>query len=117
MMEREYIGLLRHDGTEPPREAGYRRVPVTDAVRLAAVLNCRQIVFPDVTAPGYGVIAQIAAYADEEAQEPLGVWVLPEALDVHEGVVPVIYDGKLYRGMEVQARVGLGSVDLCGTGG
>lgn len=116
MMERVYIGLLRHDGTEPPRESGYRRVPVSDVVP-GSVLSGRQIVFPDVTAPGYGVIALIGAYADEEAQEPLGVWVIPEALDVHEGVVPVIHNGVLYRGVEVQARVELGSMDLCRTGG
>lgn len=109
MMKVEYIGLLRHDGTEPPRESGYRRIPVKTPAR--------QVVFPEVTAPGYGVIAQLAVYADETAMEPLDVLTFPVALDVHEGVVPVIQNGVLYRGVEVQATVELCSADLCRTGG
>lgn len=113
MMTYVYIGLLRHDGTEPPRESGYRRIPV-QVPENERILPGRQIVFPDVTAPGYGVIAMAAAYEDEEDREPLGVQLFPEALDVHEGVVPVIYNGTLYRGVEVQAQVTMQSADMCG---
>ena len=116
MMKCLYIGLLRHDGTEPPRETGYRRISVPGA-KLPDVLPGRQIVFPDVTAPGYGVIAKAAAYVDESAPMHLAAWDLPMAVDVHEGVVPVIHNGTLYRGVEVQATVELSSTDICGTGG
>lgn len=116
MMKCVHIGLLRHDGTEPPKESGYRRIPV-QRPEDGDILSGRQIVFPDVTAPGYGVIAMAASYEDEKDREPLGIQLFPEALDVHEGVVPVIHDGTLYRGVEVQAKVELSSADLCGTGG
>ena len=112
-MDKVYIGLLRHDGTEPPREAGYRRVLVTNAA-CGSILSGRQIVFPEVTAPGYGVIAMAASYEDEKDREPLGIQLFPNALDVHEGVVPVIHDGTLYRGMEVKAEVILNSADIFG---
>lgn len=116
MMKCVHIGLLRHDGTEPSKESGYRRIPV-QRPEDGDILSGRQIVFPDVTAPGYGVIAKAAAYADESAPMHLAAWELPMALDVHEGVVPVIHDGTLYRGVEVQAKVELSSADLCRTGG
>ena len=103
-----YIGLLRSDGTEPDKASGYRRTCIGEISRATAVptlLLEYQVVFPDVTAPGYGVIAAAALYDREEGGEPLYAWNLPEALDVHQGVVPVIHKGRLWRGVEAKATV------------
>lgn len=113
-----YIALLHADGTEPDKASGYQRVCIgeVDAIDIPTVLQGRQIVFPDVTAPGYGYIAAITVSDWEKAGAALWVWPLPEPMDVHKGVVPVIHNGKLYRGMEVQAKAVVRSADLCGAG-
>lgn len=113
MTDMLYAGLLRLDGTEPPQESGYRRIPVPGA-KLPNALFGRQIVFPDVTAPGYGVVDKITVYVDESAPMYLASWDLPEPLDVHEGVIPIIANGRLLRGLEMQAQVTMQSADLCG---
>lgn len=115
-MECVYIGLLRADMTEPCAESGYARAEVPCA-NLRDLYCGRQIVFPDVKAPGYGVITSVAVYDKKNDGMVVDAWNLPAPQDVHEGVVPLLYNGVLYRGMEVQARVELGSMDLCGTGG
>ena len=105
-----YIGLLRSDGTEPDKASGYKRTYVKDLEKPSEarqLLLEHQIVFPDVTAPGYGIIAQAAIYDREEGGEPRYICQLPEALDVHQGVVPVIHKGRLWRGVETQVKVNI----------
>ena len=106
-MAHAYIGLLRADGTEPDKASGYRRVmaEAEEGTILASLLETQQIVFPDVTAPGYGVICAAALYDREEAGEALCLWKFPEAVDVHQGVVPVIHKGRLWRGVETRATI------------
>ena len=102
-----YIGLLRPDGTEPDKASGYCRVRV-DAEAGApfrALWEGQQIVFPDVTAPGYGRISAAVLYDQEEDGKPLCFWKFPDTVDVHQGVVPVIHKGRLWRGVETQVRV------------
>jgi hypothetical protein len=115
-MDSVYVGLLRADMTEPCVESGYTRVEVPCA-NLKDLYCGRQIVFPDAMAPGYGVITSVAVYDKKFGGEVVDAWNLLAPQDVHEGVVPLLYNGTLYRGMEVQAKVELGSMDLCGTGG
>lgn len=114
-----YIVLLRADGTEPDAASGYRRICIgeVDMIAVPQLLQDRQISFPDVTAPGYGEIAAIAV-SDRETKGPaLWVWPLPEVLDVHEGVIPVICKGKLYRGVTAQVKTIVRSAGLCNAGG
>lgn len=113
-----YIGLLRSDGTEPDKASGYRRVAVEDKWEDSLCLvKGSQIVFPDVTAPGYGVISTAAVYEQNEGGEPVFTYPLPEALDVHQGVVPVIHKGKLWRGVETRATVTVKPGILSAAGG
>lgn len=114
-----YISLLRADGSEPEAASGYARACLgqVNLFDIPVLLQGRQIQFPDVQPPGYGHIAAIAVSDWETAGAALWVWPLPEPLDVHPGVTPVIFDGKLYRGVEVKARVVLKSADLCSAGG
>lgn len=103
-----YIGLLRADGTEPDKASGYRRVAVEAKWEGSLCLvKGSQIVFPDVTAPGYGVISTAAVYKQNEGGEPVFTYPLPEALDVHQGVVPVLHRGRLWRGVETQVKVNI----------
>lgn len=108
-MAHAYIGLLRADGTEPDKASGYRRVmaEAEEGATLATLLGSQQIVFPDVTAPGYGVICAAALYDREEAGEALCLWKFPEAVDVHQGIVPVIHKSRLWRGVETQVKVNI----------
>lgn len=101
-----YIALFGTDGTEPDKASGYHRIAVDVAPEDAPkLLQSRQIVFPDVTAPGYGMVAAVAAYAAESGGNALCIRKFPEPLEVHAGVVPVIHNGRLYRGVDVKARV------------
>lgn len=114
-----YISLLRADGSEPEISSGYARACIgeVDLLEIPVLLRNRQIPFPDVLPPGYGNIASIAVTDQETEGEALWIWPLPEPLDVHPGVTPVIFDGKLYRGVEVKAQIMLKSADMCSTGG
>lgn len=114
-----YISLLRADGSEPEISSGYVRscLGEVDLLEIPVLLRNRQIPFPDVLPPGYGHIVGIAVTDQETEGETLWVWPLPEPMDVHPGVTPVIFDGKLYRGVEVKAQIVLRSSDLCGAGG
>lgn len=104
-----YIGLLRRDGTEPPREAGYKRAAAgdVDLWDIAKLPYTGQHIFPDVTAPGYGHIVEYAAYTAPEGGEPLIVWHLPEPVDCHKGTVPFIHEGRLLLGVDVSAEIKL----------
>ena len=117
-MVNAYIALLRADGTEPEAASGYRRscLGEVDSIEIPQLLENRQIPFPDVTEPGYGEIVAVAVSDREERGQALWVWPLPEPVDVHPGVTPVIYNGKLYRGVAVQAKVVTQSADLCAAG-
>ena len=102
-----YIALLRFDDTEPELRTGYARVFAGETAQeaLPSFLQGKQIVFPDVTYPGYGMIHAIAAYDRESGGEVLYTWPLEMPLDVHQDVVPVIHNGKLWRGVETKAKV------------
>ena len=110
-----YIALLRCDGTEPDKASGYERACIgeVDMIDVPTLLQERQILFPDVMAPGYGEIAAVAVSDRKTAGTALWVWPLPETVNVHENVVPVIFKGKLLRGVETQARVKLKFVNCC----
>lgn len=107
-----HIGL-RVSGKEPPAESGYSRIPLGDMniLDVPTLLKDRQIVFNDVTAPGYGLVTDICAF--DQDGELLYIWPLPEPVDVHEGVVPGIVDGRLIRGLDVSAQVIASLKDAC----
>lgn len=111
-----YIALLRPDGTEPPPETGYRRIPVgiCDMVSAIDVFNGHNIAFPDVKDPGYGVIDAMAVFERKVGGNIVASYTFPNAWDCYEGVVPVIHKGQLYRGVEIQATVNMKSADMCG---
>ena len=110
-MEAAYIGLLRADLTEPCKESGYKRVLV-ECKNILDPFTGQQIVFPDVSMPGYGEIHCVATFDRQFGGEALHIWNLPHVRDVHPDVVPVIYNGDLLMGMEVKAEVILNSADL-----
>lgn len=111
-----YIGLQHADGTEPAG-AGYERIPVDGAGQLTYDLRGLQTAFPAVSSPGYGIITSIAAYSHESGGEALQVWPLECPLDIHQGVVPLIWDGKLKRGVVMQVvPVSVAPVAVCGAG-
>lgn len=114
-----YIGLLRPDGTEPDAASGYKRVCIGEADLRdpSEILRTRQIVFPDTETPGYGVISHVAVYCGETDSPAVVSYRLPEAMDVHQDVTPVIYQGRLYRGVAVQAKAVMQSRDRCRAGG
>lgn len=112
-----YIGLLRSDGTEPEASSGYRRTAVNvERNMLSRLLEEGQIVFPDVTGPGYGRIDAAAAWNMEEGGMPLIHWNLPEPTEVPAGVVPVIHRGRLWKGVDVKARVQVAPGSMCRAG-
>lgn len=100
-----YMCLLRADGSEPPAESGYCRAALgeIDTIELPQLLQDRRILFPDVRKPGYGNIAAVGVSDRPGPGGPL-LWCWPqeEALDFHEGVVPLIIDGKLCRGIDMK---------------
>lgn len=100
-----YVALLA-SAQEPGPETGYARAPVEDVdiLDVPYMLDDRQIVFNDVVMP-YGLIDSVAAYDAPEGGELLYTWPLPEPVDIHEGVVPAILDGRLVKGMDVSAQV------------
>lgn len=105
MNEYIYVGLLRADGTEPDSSSGYKRTIVQGTPEtVSQLLQTGQIVFPDVTEPGYGEVVAVAAWHREFAGVPICAWPLPESVTVHAGVVPVIHKGKLLMGVDVKAR-------------
>lgn len=102
-----YMALFRSDNSEPPRESGYTRADVgdVDIWNFPQVPYEKDIIFPDVTALGGGLITGYALYNQPEDGDPLYIWMLPEPVDCHEGIVPFIHQGKLYRGLDVSAKV------------
>lgn len=118
MSEYIYVGLLRADGTEPENASGYKRTIVQGTSEtVSQLLQNGQIVFPDVTEPGYGEIVCVAAWKREYGGVSLTAWPLPEPVTVHAGVVPVIHKGKLLMGVDVKARCIVKPGTQCKTGG
>lgn len=118
MNEYIYVGLLRADGTEPESSSGYKRTIVQGTSEtVAQLLQNGQIVFPDVTDPGYGEIVCVAAWKREYGGVSIAAWPLPEPVTVHAGVVPVIHKGKLLMGVDVKARCIVKHGEQCKTGG
>lgn len=111
-----YIALLRADGTEPDPASGYCRVSigVYDIVSKPDIFGGRQIAFPEAKDPGYGSVYSVAVCDRPEGGKYLRTWNFPAAQDCHAGVVPVIHNGRLYCGMEVQAVVKMRSADFIG---
>lgn len=109
-----YAGLLVSD-KEPAAETGYSRVGLGDIsiLDIPWLLKDRQIIFQNVATPGYGLVTEIAAFDAPEGGELLYTWPLPESVDVHEGVIPGIVDGRLIRGLDVSAQVIASLKDAC----
>lgn len=107
-----YIGLMGVGDKEPSVEAGYARVGIgqVDLLEAPRLLNGRQIVFNEVTAPGCGLVYEIGLYNAPEGGELLYYWNLPEPVDVHAGTIPVVHNGKLLLGLDVSANISLASV-------
>ena len=109
-----YISLLCADGSEPPAASGYARACIgeVDTIDIPTLLQERKTLVPKATAPGSGKIAAMAVSDRPKAGEALWVWPLPEPLDCHEGVTPFLYDGQLYRGVEMEAKINVRSADM-----
>lgn len=110
-----YLGLLGVGMEEPLPETGYIRVPAgeVDLWEAPTMLEGRQFVFPDVKAPGYGRIFCIGLYNAQVGGDLLYTWDIPELVDVHEGVIPAVVDGRLIRGVDVSAQVIVSLKDAC----
>lgn len=94
------IGLLL-ESREPDSSTGYTRVE--------GDIN-HTVVFP--VSSGYGVITHIGIFDSINGGAVLEKIKLPEPVDCHEGVVPIVHHGKLLRGIDVTAKVKLKSADL-----
>lgn len=110
-----YIGFLNERGNEPHPNSGYKRVLIgnADQEELLNFVLEKKIAFPKAEKPGYGDIAAIAAYSEENGGYAMGKWFLPEPVNIHDGVIPLIINGNLYRGLEVEAKITMQSADMC----
>lgn len=102
-----WLGLLQAGCVEPDSTAGYARVYMgeIDLWSIPFALQDQQFVFNEVQHPGYGTVHMLGMYSAPEYGDLLYIWDLPEAVQLHEGVVPGVLDGKLVRGMDVSAHV------------
>lgn len=109
-----YIGLFRSDGTEPLPKAGYTRACLgeMDILDVPQAPQGRDIVFDDVTAPGWGHITEYRAYDCPEGGEALYIWPLSAPVHAHPETIPVIHDGRLLLGVDVSANIILQSVHV-----
>lgn len=108
-----YVGLLREDGTEPPSDSGYIRPYTTEFDHVPELNEFREFLFPAAVKPGYGFVASVALFDVPEGGEPLKTLSLPGVVDVHEGVTPFLYGGKLMRGVEMSVRSLTFTKDVC----
>ena len=90
-----YIGLL-NGSHEPDSSTGYARVKGELSQVLAFDAD-----------KGYGMITHIALFDAAEGGKPLKTIELPEPVDCHDGVIPLVHNGKLLRGLDVTAHVTL----------
>ena len=111
-MSEFYIGLLRADGSEPPRESGYARVPMgtSDVWGIAKAATEEQHIFPDVPEPGWGEITAYAVYDAPEGGNIMLMFGLPEPVNCHAGTIPFIHNGRLLLGVDVSAEIKLYAV-------
>ena len=111
-----YMGLLCGDGTEPDADAGYSRARVGEVsvLDILALPTEHQIVFNEITAPGCGLVSAYGAFEAPAGGEPLCIWTLPDPVNVHEGTIPVIYQGRLLLGIDVSANIILQSENAAG---
>lgn len=108
-MTRVYFGLgCDNNHAEPSAESGYSRVDAETSVDLDSIsLSDLQLVFPESTGSGYGIVTSVMMFDSADAVEARRSWNLPEPADVHAGVTPVIHKGRLIRGIDISAKVQL----------
>lgn len=90
-----YIGLFV-GFTEPDPSTGYARVEGDLS---------QTIVFPP--SRGYGAITHIGVFGENGGL--VNRLPLPEPVDCHDGVIPFIHEGRLFRGVDVTAKVVAGT--------
>lgn len=88
-----FIGLLC-GVNEPNPSSGYARIEGYLTQTLA--FN---------PSSGYGMVTHIALYDEADGGAPLKTIELPEPVDVHAGVIPIIHEGRLLRGVDVTAHI------------
>lgn len=88
-----YIGLLI-GSNEPSPSTGYARVEGDLGQNVAFPLS-----------EGYGMVTHIALYDSADADRPVDTIALPEPVDVHAGVIPLVHNGQLFRGLDVTGHV------------
>lgn len=96
-----YIGLLI-GSAEPAASTGYTRAEGSLAETVA---------FPTAQAE-YGYITAIAVYDTAEGGEPLEIVELAEPVHITAGIIPVVRDRALLRGVDVTARVKMNAKEL-----
>lgn len=106
-----YVGLLTKGHVEPDAVTGYARVCVEG--EKVPEFDDLSVLFREASAPGYGDVTHIAIFDADGGDAPIIVRELPEPVNVHEGVVPIITAGKLLRGLAVSATVQLTAAGDC----
>lgn len=101
-MAKYYVGLSVN-GKEPDASTGYARVGAESIEDAPAV-------FPPVTAD-CGNVTAIVVYG--ESGEVIRTIELPEPVNVHAGVIPIVQNGKLFRGVDVTAHVSIKAAGDC----
>ena len=96
-----YIGLLI-GSAEPAAATGYTRAEGSLAETVA---------FPTAQAE-YGYITAIAVYDNAEGGEPLETVELAEPVHITEGIIPIVRDRALLRGVDVTAHVKINAKEL-----
>ena len=96
-----YIGLLI-GSAEPTATTGYTRAEGSLAETVA---------FPTAQAE-YGYITAIAVYDNVEGGEPLEIVELAEPVHITAGIIPIVRDRALLRGVDVTAHVKINAKEL-----
>lgn len=97
----DYIGLLI-GSAEPAVDTGYTRAEGSLAETVA---------FPTAQAE-YGYITAIAVYDTAEGGEPLEIVELAEPVHITAGIIPIVRDRALLRGVDVTAHVKINAKEL-----
>lgn len=97
-MAKYYVGLSVN-GKEPDVSTSYARVGVESIETAPAI-------FPPITAD-CGDVTAIVVY--DETEEVIRTIELAEPVNVHAGVIPIVQNGKLFRGLDVTAQISLKS--------
>lgn len=96
-----YIGLLI-GSAEPAASTGYIRAEGSLAETVA---------FPAAQAE-YGYITALAVYDTIEGGEPLEIVELAEPVHITAGIIPIVRDRALLRGVDVTAHVKIHAKEL-----